>query len=322
MVQHLFSYMQYIMRFTSSLFSLFLWATLMVCTGCTSPQPKLVLVPNVLPPAPALKDLRVALVLSGGGARALAHAGVIEVLEKNHIPIDFIVGSSAGSVIGALYADSPNAEQLRKKIIALNKWDLLDVNVASGIRMFWQLRGPVEGNALRYFLQKNMRAHDFNQLTIPLAVVTTDIHRGDAFVIRSGPLVPAIHASSAIPMVFSPVQLYGRTLVDGGVASPVPVEIAERYAPKIIIAVDIGTSPDYGPVTNAYQLGIRSLHISYFKLSYWQNLQADVVIHPAIDAFSMFADHANEDMYQAGKEAAMAALPQIQQLLAHRQVAT
>jgi len=285
-------------------------------SGCAGPQPRFVFIPASPPPATPLKDLRVALVLSGGGARALAHAGVIEVLEEHQIPVDLIVGSSAGSVIGALYADTPNALQLRKKIIALNKWDLLDVNFSSGIRMFWQLRGPVEGHALRCFLQKNMRAQDFHQLQIPLAVVTTDIHRGDAFVIRSGPLVPAIHASSAVPMVFSPVMMYGRTLVDGGVASPVPVEIAQRYAPQIIIAVDIGTSPDYGPVTNAYQLGVRSLHISYHKLAYWQNLQADVVIHPAIDQFGMFDDHANEDMYQAGREAAIAAIPQIQQLLA------
>lgn len=309
------------MRLLPTIFSLLLCIAMIVSSGCQGPQPKLVYIPKVLPAAAPLKDLRVALVLSGGGARALAHAGVIEVLEEHHIPIDLIVGSSAGSVIGALYADNPNAEQLRKKIIALNKWDLLDVNFTSSVRMFWQLRGPVEGNALRCFLQKNLQADQFHQLKIPLAVVTTDIHRGDAFVIRSGPLVPAIHASSAVPMVFSPVLMYGRTLVDGGVASPVPVEIAQRFAPLIIIAVDIGTSPDYGPVTNAYQLGVRSLHIAYFKLAYWQNLQADVVIHPAIDTFGMFDDHANEDMYQAGKEAAITAIPQIKQLLAQKKLA-
>lgn len=291
----------------------------MVMGGCAhGPQPRFVLLPDVLPPVPPLNDIQVALVLSGGGARALAHAGVIEVLEENHIPIDFIVGSSAGSLIGALYADEPDAQQLRKKIIALNKWDLLDVHLASGVKMLWQLRGPVEGNALRYFLQQNMKAHNFHHLKIPLAVVTTDIHRGEAFVIRSGPLVPAVHASSAVPMVFSPVRMYGRTLVDGGVASPVPVEIAQRYAPKIIIAVDIGTSPDYGPVKNAYQLGVRSLHIAYYKLAYWQNLQADILIHPAIDEFGMFDDHANEDMYEAGREAALAAIPEIKRLLAER----
>jgi NTE family protein len=258
----------------------------------------------------------VALVLSGGGARGLAHAGVIEVLEKHQIPIDLIVGSSAGSIIGALYADDPRAGQLRQKIIALNKWDLLDLNWFSGVRMLWQLRGPVEGHALRRFLQKNIKAYHFNHLQIPLAVVTTDIHRGNAFVIRSGPLIPALHASSAVPMVFSPVRLYGRTLVDGGVASPVPVEVAKQFHPKIIIAVDIGTSPDYGPVKNAYQLGVRSLHIAYYKLAYWQNQQADVVIHPAIDQFSMFDDHANEEMYQAGRKAAEEAIPGIRRLLA------
>lgn len=307
------------MRLFPTFLSAFLCLNIALLSGCAGPMPQPIAIPYSMPPAPALQNIRVALVLSGGGARALAHAGVIEVLEKNRIPIDLIVGSSAGSVIGALYADDPNAALLRQKIIALNKWDLLDVNWSSGLKMFWQLRGPVEGNALRYFLQMNMDAQAFPELKIPLVVVTTDIHRGEAFAIRSGPLVPAIHASSAVPMVFSPVIMYGRTLVDGGVASPVPVEIAKQFNPKIIIAVDIGTSPDYGPVMNAYQLGVRSLHIAYFKLANWQNLQADVVIHPAIDEFGMFDDHANENMYQLGKEAATAALGQIQQLLAQKQ---
>ncbi|MCS5710363.1 patatin-like phospholipase family protein [Candidatus Berkiella aquae] len=276
--------------------------------------------PLTPPPARPLHKVKVALVLSGGGARALAHAGVIEVLEKNHIPVDLIVGSSAGSIIGALYADEPNADKLREKIIALNKWDLIELNWKSGVKMFWQLRGPVEGNALRCFLQKNMKAYHFDDLHIPLAVVTTDVHHGDAFVIRSGPLVPAIHASSAVPMVFSPVQIYGRTLVDGGVASPVPVEIAKQFQPDIIIAVDIGTNPDHGSVKNAYQLGMRSLHIAYYKLSDWQNKAADIVIHPAVDQFGMFDDHANEHLYQAGQQAAFAALPQIQQLLEAKQI--
>lgn len=299
----------------------FVLALLLSASGCAhAPLPKPILMPTVLPPAQALSNVKVALVLSGGGARGLAHAGVIEVLEEHGIPIDLIVGSSAGSIIGALYADEPNAEILREKIIALNKWDFIDLNWSSGLRMFWQLRGPVEGNALRSFLQKNMQAEHFHDLKIPLAVVTTDIHRGEAFVIRSGPLVPAIHASSAVPMVFSPVHIYQRTLVDGGVSSPVPVEVAKQFHPKVIIAVDIGTNPDYGPVKNAYQLGMRSLHISYFKLSYWQNLQADIVIHPAVDRFGMFDDHANEHLYEAGREAALAALPQLHTLLAAKRV--
>jgi NTE family protein len=290
---------------------------LLFCMGCAhTPAPDFVLLPDERPPAKKLKNVRVALVLGGGGARAVAHAGVIEVLEANHIPFDLIVGSSAGSVIAVLYADKPCAKTLKQKIIALKKDDLLDISWYSGAKMLWgKMAGPIEGNALRRFMQDNMQSTDFSQLKIPVAVVTTDIDSGKTFVLRSGPIVPAIHASSAIPMVFTPVRLYGKTLVDGGVASPVPVEVAKTFSPKVIIAVDIGTSPDYGPVNNLYQLGVRSLHISYFNLAQSQTRMADVVIHPAVDDYGMFEDSANEVLYEAGRQAALKALPQIRRAL-------
>jgi NTE family protein len=267
---------------------------------------------DTLPAVDNLENVRVALVLGGGGARGIAHAGVIEVLEAHHIPIDLIVGSSAGSVIGALYADDPCAKHLKKKIIHLKKADLLDLSWNSGLKMIWgYMTGPVEGKALKRFLNKTLNARSFSELKIPLAVVTTEINKGETIVIRSGRLDTALHASSAIPMLFTPVKFYGRTLVDGGVASPVPVEIAKQFSPKVIIAVDVGTSPDYGQVNNIYQLGMRSLHISYFNLAQSQTRMADIVIHPAVDDYSMFDDTINETLYEAGRQAALEALPDI-----------
>jgi len=289
---------------------------LLPLSGCIkTPCPDFIPLPKRLPPPPPLDNIEVALVLSGGGGRAIAHAGVIEVLEQNQVPINLIVGCSAGSIIGALYADDPNAKRLKKKIIGLRKWDLLDLDLSSSIKMLWRLQGLVRGNALRYFLQHSLRSKYFSSLAIPLVVVTTDVSHGKTFSIRSGPIIPAIHASSAIPMIFHPVSLYGKILVDGGIASPVPVEVAKKFSPKIVIAVDIGTNPPKGPIHNTYQLTVRSMHISYFKLANWQTQQADIVIYPAVDGFGMFCDHENEKLYQSGKKAAQAALPLIQQLL-------
>ncbi len=290
---------------------------LLLLAGCASSlKPDFIYIPDKLPLAPTLQNVKVAVVLSGGGARGLAHAGVLEVLENNKIPIDLIVGSSAGSMIGAIYADDPNAHRMRKKLITLKKWDLLDLSWFDSVKMFWYLNGPVQGHAMKRFMQDNIQSTDFKQLKIPLAVVTTDVNKGETFVIRSGPIAPAVLASSALPMLFKPVELYGKTLVDGGVVSPVPVEVAKEFSPQIIIAVDIGTSPDYGPVQSVYQLAARSLHISYFKLSQWQTSQADIVIHPDIDQYGMFDDHANEALYAAGKAAAIKALPEIKKALA------
>ncbi|MFI4937884.1 MAG: patatin-like phospholipase family protein [Candidatus Berkiellales bacterium] len=262
------------------------------------------------------KKINVALVLGGGGARALAQAGVIDVLEENHIPIDLIVGSSAGSLIGALYADDPHGDNLRRKVISLKKWDILDFSWYSGLKMLWRVKGPVEGNALRSFVEKNIQAKYFSQLKIPLIVVTTDVNKGETFPIKKGLLAPALHASSALPMLFSPVELYGRLLVDGGVASPVPVEVAKDYSPNVIIAIDIGTTPNNGDVTSTLHLGYRSIHISYNQLANMQTKQADIVIHPDIDKYSMFTDANNELIYRAGREAALDALPAIKKKMA------
>lgn len=314
----LYEYAPFSMPCSKILFFPLFLCCLLLCSACAQGPRRadFILLPDSPPTAPQIENVNVALVLSGGGARGVAHAGVLEVLEKNHIPIDLIVGSSAGSVIGALYADDPNARHLKKKIIHLNKWDVLDLSWSHSLKMLWGLTGPVEGNAFKLFIQDNMKAQDFRELQIPLAVVTTDVDKGEPFVIQSGPIAPALHASSAIPMIFSPVHLYGKVLIDGCIASPVPVEIAKYFAPKLIIAVDVGTSPDYGSVKNVYQLAARSLHISYYKLSQWQTEQADIVIHPNIDSFGMFDDYANDKLYEEGKKAAQGALPQIQAALA------
>lgn len=291
----------------------------LLLSGCAQlPQPDFILIPDEPPPERPLRNVRVALVLSGGGARALAHAGVIEVLEKNHIPIDLIVGSSSGSIVGALYADEPNALKLKDKMIDLNKWDMLSLNWSSSIQMLWSLRGLDDGRALKLYLQDNLYAHQFSELKIPLAVVTTDVTQGKAFVLRSGPVIPALHASSAIPFLFSPVHLYGKTLVDGGIASPVPVEIARDFSPKLVIAVDIGTKPDIGSVDNNFQIATRCLHISYFNLANSQTKHADVLIHPEVDDYSMFEDNANRQIYEAGRRAALRALPRIKEALKKR----
>ena len=271
--------------------------------------------PKEPPEARKIGPIKVALVLGGGGSRSIAQAGVIEVLEANHIPIDLIVGCSAGSYIGAIYADEPNSARLKQKVIKLKKWDLLDPSMINGFKMFWQLNGPVQGHALKKSIQKNIKSKHFNTLKIPLIVVTTDIDLGETFTIQSGSILPAIQASSAVPLVFKPVTIYGRKLVDGGVSSPLPVEVAMQYKPKVIIAVDIGTSPAYGKVNSTYDLTARSLHVPYFYLSKWQAKQADILIHPNIDQYGMFEDRYNQQMYEEGKKAAIKALPEIRRKL-------
>lgn len=291
-------------------FALFLTLYTLLISGC-SQIPLYSDLPLNPPESIPLKNVNVALVLSGGGAKGVAHAGVLEVLEKEKIPIDLIVGCSAGSMIGAFYADNPDSEVLREKVLKTRKRELLDPSLSQSFQMLWGVKGFMRGHALKRYLTKNLRSEQFCDLKIPLAVVTTDVNAARSYVIDSGLLVPAIHASSALPLAFEPLKIYGKTLVDGGVISPLPVEIAKKYKPKVIIAVYIGNRPEEYPVTTNFELLYRSIHISYYALAIWQTYQADILICPAVDAFGFFDDRNNMDLYLAGKIAALKALPDI-----------
>jgi len=285
-----------------------------ILNGCATLNP---FIPTpALPPKPEpIKHVDVALVLGGGGSKAIAHVGALSVLTDNLIPIDMIVGTSAGSAIGAMYADNPNPELIRQKMIKLNKWEILDPSFVDSAQMLTALKGPIRGELFEKYLYENIEAKLIEQLKIPLVIVTVDILNNEVYLIRSGPIAPAIHASSAIPPIFTPVNLYGRTLVDGGVLHPVPVKIAKQFNPKLIIAIDIGTKAPKEPLRNMIDLTYRSIWLYYYELSRMQSALADIDIHPILDGHGTFEDHKKEDLYNEGKKAALAALPKIRHKL-------
>ncbi|MCT4635444.1 MAG: patatin-like phospholipase family protein [Rickettsiales bacterium] len=258
-----------------------------------------------------MKNPKIALVLGGGGSKGFAHIGVIEVLEENNIPIEFIIGSSAGSTVGAFYADNKNIEQTKQILLKAKKSDLLDHSYIDYIKMFYSLSTPIKGQAYENFIFDNMRAKYFSDLKVPLAVVTTDIKTGEKFVIKDGPIAPAIRASSAIPLVIEPVKLYGKTLVDGGVIEPVPVPTAKSFHSQLIIAINISNSPPNDPPYNSIELGYRASWLSYYTLAKTQAELAHINIHPNLSGFGILEDHRKEELYQLGRQAALDALPQI-----------
>jgi NTE family protein len=266
------------------------------------------------PPIPEpLKNINIALVLGGGGSKGIAHVGVLKILEENNIPIDLIVGCSAGSAIGALYADYLNADIVKNIVLPVNKWDVLDPSIGDSLRMFVDLKGPIQGYYYENFLIKNLISKNIETLKIPLVVVTTDLFANQLYLLRSGPIAPAVHASSAIPPFFSPVRLYGKLLVDGGVKSPVPVNVAKLYKPKIIIAVDIGAPPPEEPLQNMWDVTYRSIWIFYYELSKKQRVEADIIISPDLRGHGTFEDGKKEELYYAGIQAAEEKIPLIRE---------
>lgn len=285
-------------------------------TGCGCPQhyhPSCT--PPPLPDCPVVpQPVTLALVLGGGGAKGLAHVGVLEELEQANIPIDLVVGCSAGSIIGALYCDCTSTKHLKETLLKLNTNVLVDFDL-------WNARyGLCQGKSLRKFLGKNLSATTFDELKLPFFLVSTDLYSSELVIIGGGPLIPAIEASCSIPLVFVPVNLYGRALVDGGVIDPVPVRVAKHFNPEMIIAVDLrGLLPQTFP-TNLFAVAARSAEITLLWQSESCLAGADVVIRPNLEGLGTFCENQNERIYQAGKTAARRAIPEILACLAQKTI--
>ena len=282
---------------------------LLFCAGCSSmklaqsePEP----IPQFqLPPQP----VKVALVLGGGGSKGLAHVGVLHELEQAGIHPDLIVGCSSGAIIGALYADQPHVKRLESLLINLKRSDILDFS------LFSSPFGLVKGFLLKSFLRENLKARRFEQFQIPFIAVATDLSTGELIEFGGGEIIPAVHASAAVPGVFDPVKYLGRYLVDGGAADPIPADVAKKYGARVIIAVDVGEDLSSKEPYHLFHVAQRSLEISYRRLSEYVTRDADVVIRMNFQDLGMFSDRYNQEIYKHGRETAREMLPQIQQVI-------
>lgn len=294
----------------------FLLITLLITclVGCGCPQHYNPFFPTPpLPDCPVVqKPVRLALVLGGGGAKGLAHVGVLEELEAAKIPIDLIVGCSAGSIVGALYCDCPCTEHLKETLLELNPTVLVDMDL-------WNARyGLCQGKTLRRFLKNNLDAATFEELKLPFFLVATDLYSSELVTIGGGPLVPAVEASCSIPFIFVPVNLHGRAFVDGGMIDPVPVRVAKHFDAEVIVAVDLrGLLPHTFP-TNLISVLCRSAEITLLWQSEGCIKDADVVIRPNVEDIGTFCKDQNEYIYNAGRAAARECIPKILACLAEK----
>lgn len=251
----------------------------------------------------------VALVLGGGGARGFAHLGVIKALTDAHIPIDLIVGTSAGSLIGSLYAANPDINSLTDSLMKSSYLDYIDVSLRT------LMSGPIRGLQLRQFIGRNTGHCSIEDTKIPFLSVATDLNTGHMIVIAKGNLPLAVNASCAVPSILQPVACGNMLLIDGGVVDPLPVDVAKQYHPKIIIAVNI--SSDIAPFSNLTVSNIvgQTINIMMWTLTRYNLKEADVVIRPQVGHVGMFDMSMKEKLYQEGLVAGRKAVPKIKQLL-------
>ena len=262
-----------------------------------------------------MENKNVSLALGSGGARGFAHVGVIKELQKAGVPIDLVVGTSAGSLIGSIYASNPHWRALESKVLSTPKKDIIDVNI------FNLSSGVVSGNALQKFLINKVHMTDFKSLKVPFVAVATDFTTGDVYPISSGPVAPAVNASSAIPVVFRQVYLYGRTLVDGGLSAPVPVIQALKYHPKMIIAVNINRQIMSGIPRGVVDKLWRTTDIMTENMTNHVTKDADVVLYPDVGNSGTLDDSQRCRLFVSGELVTQKALPAILQIMKQKGIA-
>lgn len=279
--------------------------------ACAPSRPPILIPKTPPPPIHIPMHPKVAIALGAGGAKGYAHIGVLKVLQDAGVPIELISGASAGAIVGALYADQGSIEQTYQAMMPADLWSFADINTPS-------LSGFMSGFQLEQFMFHHMRAKHFRALKIPLLVATTDLRSGQVYIIGSGPIPPAIDASASVPGLVLPTQLYGKTLVDGGVAAPVPVSLLLPYQPQLTIAVNISTLiPKYTPWA-AIHIYERAYDIMWHDLCKTTAKPADVIIHPQIKDIGMFDVDQKYKLYEMGQMAAKRALPRILRLMKER----
>lgn len=247
----------------------------------------------------------VALVLGSGGARGYAHIGVIEVLEQHGIRPDLIVGTSAGSIVGSIYASGKSAAELREIALKLKANDVRDVSVS--------LKGFFDGKKVEDYVNEQVQNIPLQRLKIPMYVVATELKEGTKTVFNYGNTGQAVRASASIPSMFVPIKIGHNEYVDGGLVSPVPVQVARDLGADIVIAVDILAQPVHTETTNVWGLFNQNINIMQGRLAEEELKYADIVIQPDLrEKVHIFDVKGREITMQAGVDAAQSKLADIQ----------
>lgn len=249
------------------------------------------------------KRKKVTLVLGGGSARGIAHVGVLKILEREKVPIDMIVGTSMGALIGAAYSTGMPVADMEARANNFTTKRILDPTMPS--------MGLLAGEKLEATIKDMIDDKNFEDCKIPLAVVANDIETGEEVVFRKGGLVKIVRASCSWPGIFNPVRIDGKLLCDGGIKHSVPTKIARDLGAEYIIAVDVGFCVRKGKVENIFQMIVQSFQIMGEELNRYQSREADALIKVDLPDIDQSAFERGREIVVKGVEAAEAGIFQI-----------
>lgn len=263
-----------------------------------------------LPPTVAkpVRLPRIGLALGGGAARGFAHIGVIQVLEEAGIRPDLVVGTSAGSLVAALYASGKTGVEMAALAQSMDEGSITDWSFPA--------RGLIRGEALARYVREHTGGRTIEQMRLPLGIVATDLDSGAGILFQRGDTGAAVRASSAVPAVFQPVRIGNREYVDGGLVSPVPVRFARQMGAEMVIAIDISSTPDGNATGDVMKMLLQTFAIMGRSISQFELRQADVVLRPLMSGLSSADFAARGKAIQAGREVATRLLPELKAKMA------
>ena len=261
--------------------------------------------PKAIPPPP--KPANIAVVLGAGAIKGFAHIGVLKILESQNVPIHMVVGTSVGSLVGSLYAYGYDAYKLQMIAYALERDDLIDITLPDN--------GFVRGEKLENYVNRMVKDTPIEKFRIPFHAVATNIQTGEEMVFGTGNAGMAVRASCSIPGIFKPARISGKTYADGGIVSPLAVDVARHYGADVVIAVNISTSPDAPIPQGTVETILQSVDIMYAKIAALQIPRADVVIKPIVSHIGSTDFTRKHEAILEGEKAALAAMPAIQAIL-------
>lgn len=260
--------------------------------------------------APERRAARIGLALGGGAARGFAHVGVIQVLEEAGLHPQLVTGTSAGSLVAALYASGKTSQELRRVAETMEEAEITD----------WMMpilnRGALRGEALAKYVNAQVGGKAIEQMKIPLGIVATDLRTGEAVTFRRGNTGSAVRASSAVPAVFQPVRIGEREYVDGGLVSPVPVKQAREMGANFVIAVDISSDPEGNPAGDTFQILMQTFAIMGKSINTLALREAEFVVRPSLSGVKSADFGARRRSIEAGRSVMLAMLPQLKSRIA------
>jgi NTE family protein len=249
------------------------------------------------------KPVKLGLALGGGAARGFAHVGVIAVLEEAGLRPQLVAGTSAGSLVAAMYASGKTSAQLQQTALNMEEVAITD----------WMLplvgRGMFRGDALARYVNDLVAGRLIENMVIPLGIVATDLNSGQAVLFQRGDTGTAVRASSAVPAVFVPVKIGTREYVDGGLVSPVPVKFARQMGADVVLAVDISAPPEGNTADGTLQILLQTFAIMGKTINQYELQGADVVVRPSPAGLKSADFSARQRAIDAGRAAMLAALP-------------